>query len=185
MPYNSTGWSKIHATDSWHMFYLSKNKLHWNQKTKNIILSVGNVHHIQRCMHLLFSSCLMQPSEEFLCHGSGSPDKILSVCLAQENREMYPKTHSGMLSKNEMVGSVRQWILVALVKKTSLHFNYWKTTDWHEQVTWCDLRGLLCSHSDTVCLLIQSNCIELQPSVNSSVMVAWLLDHPVYVVFLP
>jgi hypothetical protein len=48
-------------------FCLSKNKLHWNQKTKNnVILSVGSVHCIQWCMHSLFSSCLMQPGEEFL-----------------------------------------------------------------------------------------------------------------------
>jgi hypothetical protein len=26
----------------------------------------------------------------FLCHGNGSPEEILSTCLAQENREMYP-----------------------------------------------------------------------------------------------
>jgi hypothetical protein len=38
----------------------------------------------------LSSSRLMQPGEEFLCHGNGSPDEILSICLAQENREMYP-----------------------------------------------------------------------------------------------
>jgi hypothetical protein len=25
----------------------------------------------------------------FLCHGSGSPDEILSICLVQGNREMY------------------------------------------------------------------------------------------------
>jgi hypothetical protein len=49
------------------MFYLSKNKLHWNQITKNnVTLSVGNVHCIQLCMHSLFSSCLMQSGEEFL-----------------------------------------------------------------------------------------------------------------------
>jgi hypothetical protein len=42
---------------------------------------------------------------------------------------MYPWTHSGKLSKNEMPGSVRQWTLVALVKKTSLYFDCWKTTD--------------------------------------------------------
>jgi hypothetical protein len=27
--------------------------------------------------------------------GNGSPDEILSICLAQDNQEMYPKTHSG------------------------------------------------------------------------------------------
>jgi hypothetical protein len=26
----------------------------------------------------------------FMCHGNGSPDEILSIYLAQENREMYP-----------------------------------------------------------------------------------------------
>jgi hypothetical protein len=54
-------------------------------------------------------------------------------------------------------------------------------TDWREQVTtWRDLRGLLYSHSNIVCLLIQSNCIELQPSINILIWVAWLFDHPVY-----
>jgi hypothetical protein len=53
----------------------------------------------------------------------------LSICLAQENRKMYPWTHYGKLIKNEMPGSVRQWTLVAPVKKTSLHFVCWKTTD--------------------------------------------------------
>jgi hypothetical protein len=79
---------RSHVTHSWHMSYLSKNKLHWNQKTKNnVILSVENVHRVHRCMHSLFSSCLMQPGEELLCHGNGSPDEILSICLAQESRE--------------------------------------------------------------------------------------------------
>jgi hypothetical protein len=67
-----------------------KNKVHWNQKTKkNVVLSAGNVHRVHRCMYSLFSWCLLQPGEVFLCHGNGSPDKILSICLAQENREMY------------------------------------------------------------------------------------------------
>jgi hypothetical protein len=93
-----TGWSESHATHSWHMFYLSKNKVHWNQKPKNnVILNLRNVHCVHRCMRSLFSSCLMQPGEEFLqwrlkctAHGNGSPDDILSICLAQKNREMYP-----------------------------------------------------------------------------------------------
>jgi hypothetical protein len=54
-------------------------------------------------------------------------------------------------------------------------------TDWCEQVTtWRDLRGLLYSHSDIVCLLIQSNCIELQPSINILIWVALLFDQPVF-----
>jgi hypothetical protein len=95
----------------------------------------------------------MQPGEEFLCHGNGSPDETLSICLAQENCEM--------------PDSVRQWALVAIVKRhpcTSTDER--QLTDWREQVTTCrDLRGLLYSHSDIVCFLIQSNCIELQPQI--------------------
>jgi hypothetical protein len=34
-----------------------------------------------------FSSCIMQPGDEFLCHGNGTSDDILSICLAQKNRE--------------------------------------------------------------------------------------------------
>jgi hypothetical protein len=57
-------------------FCLSKNKLHWNHKTKNnVILSVGNVHHVQQCMYSLFSSCLVQPSEEFL-HASSVMEMV-------------------------------------------------------------------------------------------------------------
>jgi hypothetical protein len=36
------------------------------QKKNSVIISVGNVHRVQRCIHSLFSSCLMQPGEEFL-----------------------------------------------------------------------------------------------------------------------
>jgi hypothetical protein len=125
---------KLTQPNSWHMFYLLKNKLHWNQETENtVILSVGNVHRVQRCVHSLFSSCLMQRNcfwpARFLCPGNGSPYEIFSICLAQENREMFPETNSGKLSKNEMPRIFRQRTLVALVKKTSLHFNCWKTTD--------------------------------------------------------
>jgi hypothetical protein len=53
-------------------------------------------------------------------------------------------------------------------------------TDWCEQVTtWRDMRGLLKSHSDIVCLSIQSNCIELQPPINILIWVAWFFSHPV------
>jgi hypothetical protein len=53
-------------------------------------------------------------------------------------------------------------------------------TDWHEEVTtWRDLRGVLHSHSNIVCLLIQLNYIEFQPLINNLIWVAWLFDHPV------
>jgi hypothetical protein len=127
----------------------------------------------------------MQPGEEFLCHGNGSPDEILSICLAQENREIYPSTHSGKL--------VRTRCQAVFDNEHSLHL--WKRhpctstverqlTDWREQVTtWRDLRGLLYSHNDIVCLLIQSNCIELQPSISILIWVAWLFDHPVFYIY--
>jgi hypothetical protein len=59
-------------------------------------------------------------------------------------------------------------------------------TDWREQVTtWRDLRGLLYSHSDIVCLLIRSKCIGLQLSINILIWAAWLFDHSVWVRFKP
>jgi hypothetical protein len=124
----------------------------------------------------------MQPGDEFPCHGNGSPDEILSNCFAQEIREMYPYTHSGKLSKNEMSGSVQQWTLVALIKRHRCTSTVWRQlTDWREQVTtWRDLRGLLYSHSDTVCLLIQSNYIELQPSINILIWIEWLFYDSVF-----
>jgi hypothetical protein len=61
------------------------------RKQISVKKSAGNVHRVQRCMHSLFPSCLIQPVEEFLCLGNDSPDEILLlICLAQENREMYP-----------------------------------------------------------------------------------------------
>jgi hypothetical protein len=70
-------------------------------RTKNnVALSAGSVHRVQRFKHSLFSSCMMEPCEQFLCHGNGSSDEVLSIYLAQENRQMYPYTHSVKLSKN-------------------------------------------------------------------------------------
>jgi ribosome modulation factor len=82
-----------------------------------------------------------------LRHGNGCPDEILPLCLAQQDRELCPYTHSGKQSKKEVTGSVRQRTLVALVKKTSWHLALKKTdwlTGWRDQVTtWRDVRGLL------------------------------------------
>jgi hypothetical protein len=41
-------------------------KINYTKIKKQCYISVGTVHHIQRCMHLLFSSCLMLPGGEFL-----------------------------------------------------------------------------------------------------------------------
>jgi hypothetical protein len=101
--------------------------------------------------------------------------------LVQGNQEVYPETHCGSLSKNEMPGSA--WQLSAHCSCEKGHpctsTDERQLTDWHEQVaTWCDMYGLVYSHSN-VCLLIQWNYIELQPSVNVSILVMWLFDHPV------
>jgi hypothetical protein len=61
--------------------------------------------------------------------GNGSPDEILSNWLAQEDGVMYAETHYGKWSINEMPSSVRQRTLAARVKKSSLYFDYLKTTD--------------------------------------------------------
>lgn len=56
-----TEWLKSHAGHDTRCI-CKKNKLHWNKKAKdNITLSVGDVHHNQRCMYSLFSSCFSCP----------------------------------------------------------------------------------------------------------------------------
>jgi hypothetical protein len=39
------------------------NYIEIRKQKNNVILSVGNVHRVQRCMHSVFSSCLMQPGK--------------------------------------------------------------------------------------------------------------------------
>jgi hypothetical protein len=106
-------------------------------------------------------------------------------CLAQEIWEMYPWTHSA--------SEVRICCHVVYDNIHSLHL--WKRhpctspvwrqlMDWCRQVTtWYDLRGLLCGCSSIACLLIQSKCIELQPSVNILIWVMWLFNYPVVPIF--
>jgi hypothetical protein len=67
------------------MFYLLKKIALKSESKNNVVLGVGNVR-----LRSPVSSCLYQTGEGILCHGNGSPDDILSICLAQENREMYP-----------------------------------------------------------------------------------------------
>jgi hypothetical protein len=72
------------------------------------------------------------------------------------------------LSKNEMPGSVRRRTFDAPEKiHPCTSTTDRQLTDCREQgTTWRDLRGLLYSHSDSVCLLIQSNRTELQPTTS-------------------
>jgi hypothetical protein len=112
----------------------------------------------------------------FLCLGNGSAGDILSICFAQENREMYPWTHSGRLSKNEVFENEH---LLHLWKRHPWTLTVWQQlTDWREQVaTWRGLRRLLYSHSDIV--VYWSNRIVLNCN-HMFVWVAWLFDHSVY-----
>lgn len=53
----SIGRSKSHATHSWRVSHLSKNRLHWNQKTKNsFTLSFENVHRVQPFFPILYAT---------------------------------------------------------------------------------------------------------------------------------
>jgi hypothetical protein len=86
-----TGWSKSHVTHSWHMFYLSKNKLHWNCKKKKK----------KQC----YIKCWKCPPRS-LSSLKGRPERLLSCALPVSrkrftrrdtvdlfgtgNREMYP-----------------------------------------------------------------------------------------------
>jgi hypothetical protein len=52
------------------------------RKQKTVLLSVGNAHCVQRRMHSLFSSGLMQPSEEFLqWHFKRTAQYFVSILL--------------------------------------------------------------------------------------------------------
>jgi hypothetical protein len=148
--------------------YQKINYIEIRRQKNNVTFSVVNVHRVQWCMHSLFSSCLMKPCEEFLCHGNGSPDEILSICSHRRIGKCIPKLI--------LTGWIRTRCQVVFDNEHSLHLwkrhpctsTVWRQlTVWRKQVTkWRDLRGLLYSHSDIVCLLIQSNCTELQPSIN-------------------
>jgi hypothetical protein len=63
---------------------------------------------VQWCRHSVF---LMSDATQWRVSAvtrNGSPDEILSICLAQENLEIYPQTHSGKLSMNKMPDTVQQ-----------------------------------------------------------------------------
>jgi hypothetical protein len=77
---------------------LSKNKNKKQPKKNNVLLSVGNVQSVTKFDGYRPHYRQLTPKVDqngfcparFLCHGNGSSDDILSICLAQENPEMYP-----------------------------------------------------------------------------------------------
>jgi hypothetical protein len=117
---------------------------------------------------------------------------VKSSCVTEFTRwdtvDLFDTGESGNVSpKLILANKVRTRCQVVFENEHSLHLwrrhpctsIVWKQlTDLREQVTtWRGLWGLLYSHSDIVCLLIQSNCIELQPSINILIWVTWLFDH--------
>lgn len=91
---------------------------------------------------------------------------------------MCPQTLSGKLGKDKMPVNVCQCTLLALVKNTSLHFDFWKTaTDWSEQViTWRGLSGLLNSHSDVVCYY------SIRIALTTDISILMWVTFPSYVI---
>jgi hypothetical protein len=72
------------------MLYLSKNKLHSNQKTNNnVTLSVGSVDRVTKFDGYRPNYRHLRPkvdrnglcSSRFLCHRNGTPEEIMSVCF--------------------------------------------------------------------------------------------------------
>jgi hypothetical protein len=151
---------------------LSKNKLHWNQKQKTMLQMSATfcIVTYHRTVSVLHTSCITETVHQtrncqFIWH------RRIGKCI--------PKTHSGTSSKNEMPGMFNNEQSLHLWERHPCTSTVWRQLkDWHEQVTtWCDLHGLLYSHRDIVFLLIQSNCIELQPLINILIWAAWLFDH--------
>jgi hypothetical protein len=72
-----TAWLRDRAMNSSHTIYLSKHKLHLNQKKSST--------KCWKCPH-----ASRNPVQRICSDGNGSPDEIMSICLVQQNREMYP-----------------------------------------------------------------------------------------------
>jgi hypothetical protein len=119
--------------------------LHWNQKTKsNVVLRVGNVHRVQRCTYSLFSSCLMQPSQEFCVTETVHQTRYCKFVWHRRIEKCIPKL---FLASQVVVGNEHS---LHLWKRHPCTSNVERQlTDWREQVTtWRDLHGLLYSNSD-------------------------------------
>jgi hypothetical protein len=165
------------------MFYLSKNKLHSNQKPKNnVILSVRNVHRVQRCMHSFnfFPYVWWNPVKSFCV--------METVYQTRYCRFVWHRRVGKCIPKLILASKVRTRCQVVFFNEHSLvkKHPYTSTVWWQLRdglagagynLTW---RGLLYSHSDIACLLIQSNCTELQPSINILIWVVWIFDHSVF-----
>jgi hypothetical protein len=134
-------------------------------------------------MSTAFSDACIHSFPHVWCHPVKSSCITETVHQTRYCRFVWRRRIGKCIPKLILASEVRTRCQVVFDNEHSLHL--WKRhpctstverqlTGWHEQVTtWRDLRGLLYSHSDIVCLSIQSNCIELQPSVNILIWVAW------------
>jgi hypothetical protein len=108
-------------------------------------------------LHSQLLSCLMQPNEEFLCLGKRHWQFVwhrkIGKCIFKHFLAVYVRTSCQRVFESEKF--LHTW------KRHPYTSTVWrKVTDWRAQVTtWGDLRGLLYSHRDIVCLLNGSNCI--------------------------
>jgi hypothetical protein len=84
-------------------------------------------------LFLMSDACFLCPAS---CFHSGSPDQILFICLAQENKVMYPQTHSVKLHQYMRLGCVQQWTLIVLLKRHPCTLTRERQLmDWHEHIT--------------------------------------------------
>jgi hypothetical protein len=172
----STEWSRSIPFLTHVMFYLSKNKWLWNKKTKKqcYIKCWKCPSHFAMHAFTLFLMFDATWWSVLVSRKQYTRRYIVGLFGTGESGNV-SQNSSGMLSKNEMLGSFRQWTLFAFVKNTFLHFDCWKTTDGLARAGYMTWRGL----TVILCVLIQSKCIDLQPSINILIWVAWLFDHHV------
>jgi hypothetical protein len=94
---------------------------------KNVTFTVGNLQRFQRYVRSLFSVCLMQPCITETVRQTRFYYCFLSF-FASEGSGYVPLNSICKLSKNEVPDSVLQRTFVALMTKTSLHFDCLKPT---------------------------------------------------------
>jgi hypothetical protein len=60
------------------------------------MLGIANVHLVDLFRHVWCNTV-----KSLCCDGNGSPGELLSICLAQENPEVYPSAYPGKFNKLE------------------------------------------------------------------------------------
>jgi hypothetical protein len=131
------------------------------------------IHYFPRVLcNLVKSFCVIETAHQTI-HWRFVWHRRVGKCIPKLILASYVRTRRQVVFDNEH--SLHLW------KRHPCTSNAWRQLlDWREQVTtWRDVGGLLYRHNNIVCSLIQSNCIELQPSITILIWVAWLLDQAV------